>query len=141
VSLEERILVLTPTGRDSELVASSLRQVGITAHVCDGWATLEREIQRGAAAILMSDEALDPQSAHRLQRLLQDQPAWSDLPIMMLIGRSADSQAIRAAAQSIGNVTLLEYPRHRRPLLSPSPIPTESNSSESTPELRGWYAQ
>jgi signal transduction histidine kinase len=115
---EERILVLTPTGRDSELIASSLRQANLASHVCDGWGTLEREIRTGAAAILISEEALDPAGARRLQQLLEEQPTWSDLPIMLLIGRSADSHAIHAAARAIGNVTLLERPMRVAALLS-----------------------
>jgi signal transduction histidine kinase len=118
MSLEERILILTPTGRDAELVATSLRQADLSAHVCSDWNSLEREITRGAAAILISEEALDPLGARRLQLLLQAQPAWSDLPIMLLIGRSADSQAIHAAARAIGNVTLLERPMRVAALLS-----------------------
>jgi signal transduction histidine kinase len=66
----------------------------------------------------MSEEALDPQGAHRLQQLLQAQPPWSDLPIMLLIGRRADSGAIGAAARTIGNVTLLERPMRVAALLS-----------------------
>jgi signal transduction histidine kinase len=117
---EERILVYTPTGRDSELVAASLRQAHLASHVCDGWATLEREIGRGAAAILISEEALDPVGARRLQELLQEQPPWSDLPIMLLIGRSADMHGMHTAARAIGNVTLLERPMRVAALLSAS---------------------
>jgi signal transduction histidine kinase len=118
VSLEERILVLTPTGRDSELVATSLRQANLDACVCDGWVTLEGQIGRGAAAILVSEEALDPAGARRLQNLLREQPVWSDLPIMLLIGRGADSQGLHVAARAIGNVTLLERPMRVAALLS-----------------------
>ena len=118
MNLEERILILTPTGRDSELVAASLRQAELTSMVCDGWSTLEREVSRGAAAILISEEALHTEGARRLRGLLQEQPAWSDLPVMLLIGRSADSHAIHAAARAIGNVTLLERPMRVAALLS-----------------------
>jgi signal transduction histidine kinase len=118
VNPEERILVFTPTGRDAELVASSLRQAGLDARICDGWMTLEREVAVGVAAILISEEALDPTGAARLERLMQNQPAWSDLPIMLLIGHSADSQAIHAATRAIGNVTLLERPMRVAALLS-----------------------
>ena len=118
MNLEERILILTPTGRDSELVASSLRQANLATRICNSWLELEHEIHAGAAAILLSEEALDPAGARRLQELLQAQPAWSDLPIMLLIGRSADLQGLHAAARAIGNVTLLERPMRVAALLS-----------------------
>jgi signal transduction histidine kinase/CheY-like chemotaxis protein len=120
MNLEERILVHTPTGRDALLIAASLRQARLVAQVCADWPTLEREIAKGAAAILISEEALDPVGARRLQLMLEDQPAWSDLPIMLLIGRSADSQGLHAAARAIGNVTLLERPMRVAALLSAS---------------------
>jgi signal transduction histidine kinase len=118
MNLEDRVLVLTPTGRDPELVAASLRQAGIPAQVCDGWSTLEREIRAGAAAILISEEALDAAGARHLREVLQEQPVWSDLPIMLLIGHGSDSQGIHAAARAIGNVTLLERPMRVAALLS-----------------------
>jgi len=90
---EDRILVLTPTGRDAELVASALRQARLAYHVCDGWAAIEHEAAGGAAAILVSEEALNIDGARRLRHLLQRQPAWSDLPVMLLVARSADASA------------------------------------------------
>lgn len=118
MNLEERILVLTPTGRDAELVTATLRQANLDSQVCEDWAALEREIQAGAAAILISEEALHPAGARRLHQLLEEQPAWSDLPTMLLIGRSADTAAMHTAARAIGNVTLLERPMRVAALLS-----------------------
>jgi signal transduction histidine kinase/ActR/RegA family two-component response regulator len=118
MSLEDRILVLTPTGRDAELIAASLQRAGVCAQVCDSWSNLEAEYNLGAAAILTSDEALEADGARHLHALLQDQPAWSDLPVMLLVGRSGDSATLRAKAQAIGNVTLLERPMRVAALLS-----------------------
>ena len=115
---EDRILVLTPTGRDAELVASALRQARLAYHVCDGWAAIEHEAAGGAAAILVSEEALNIDGARRLRHLLQRQPAWSDLPVMLLVARSADASALHAAARAIGNVTLLDRPMRVAALLS-----------------------
>jgi signal transduction histidine kinase len=115
---EERILVLTPTGRDAELVASTFRQAHLTCQVCDGWSMLEREILAGAGGILISEDAMDPSGARRLRQLLDKQPTWSDLPVMLMMGRSADSSAVHAAARAIGNVTLLERPMRVAALVS-----------------------
>jgi len=118
MNVEERILILTPTGRDSELIAGSLRRANVSCRTCHSWAELEREYRIGAAAILVSEEALDSAGARRLQELLQEQPAWSDLPVMLLIGRRTESALMHAAAQTIGNVTLLERPMRVAALLS-----------------------
>jgi signal transduction histidine kinase/ActR/RegA family two-component response regulator len=118
MNVEERILVLTPTGRDSELISASLQRANVNCRTCHSWAELEREYRIGAAAILVSEEALDSAGARRLQELLQEQPAWSDLPVMLLIGRRTESALMHAAAQTIGNVTLLERPMRVAALLS-----------------------
>jgi signal transduction histidine kinase/ActR/RegA family two-component response regulator len=115
---EERILVLTPTGRDSALVSDALASAKVSAQVCGSWAMLENEYLLGAAAILVSEEALDVAGARRLRDLLAQQPSWSDLPVMLLIGRSTDAAAVRATARVLGNVTLLERPMRVAALLS-----------------------
>jgi signal transduction histidine kinase/ActR/RegA family two-component response regulator len=115
---EERILVFCPTGRDSALIAANLRRAEIPVFICDSWQTLEQQYRGGAAAILLSEEALDHQGTSLLRSVLQDQPAWSDIPLMLLLGRNGDTDAMHAAAQSIGNVTLLERPMRIAALLS-----------------------
>jgi signal transduction histidine kinase/ActR/RegA family two-component response regulator len=115
---EERILILTPTGRDSALVTASFRQAGIASKVCASWQILEPDLAVGAAAILLSEEALDAEGARHLRELLEQQPAWSDLPVLLLIGRGTDSATLHVAARSMGNVTLLERPMRVASLLS-----------------------
>jgi signal transduction histidine kinase/CheY-like chemotaxis protein len=107
---EQRILILTPTGRDSTLLSETLNRAHVDNLVCESWTALECHYRVGAAAILISEEALDAHGAHRLHDLLLEQPAWSDLPVMLLVGRNSDTSAMLAAAQEIGNVTLLERP-------------------------------
>jgi two-component system, sensor histidine kinase len=115
---DERILILTPTGRDASLVSDALRAARIDSKVCESWPRLESEYLTGAAAILVSEEALDMTGARRLHDLLAQQPSWSDLPVLVMIGRNTDTAAMRATAQIIGNVTLLERPMRVAALLS-----------------------
>jgi two-component system, sensor histidine kinase len=117
-NLEERILILAPTGRDSVMLKGALNRAGFTTLACDSWAALEREYRAGTAAMLISEEALSSSGAHRLHDLLLEQPAWSDLSVMLLVSRSGDSSAMHGAAQEIGNVTLLERPMRIAALLS-----------------------
>ncbi|HET9863884.1 MAG TPA: hybrid sensor histidine kinase/response regulator [Steroidobacteraceae bacterium] len=118
MNAEERILVFCPTGRDSALIAANLQRAEIPALVCGTWSALEEEYRGGAAAILVSEEALEHHGADLLRDLLQNQPAWSDLPVLLLLGRNGDTEAMHAIAQSIGNVTLLERPMRIASLLS-----------------------
>jgi signal transduction histidine kinase/CheY-like chemotaxis protein len=118
VNPEQRILVLAPSGRDADLIGSHLRLARVESKTCDSWAAIEQEYQLGAAAILVSEEALDSWAARRLHALLQGQPAWSDLPVLLLIGRHTHAAAIHAATQSIGNVSILERPMRVAALLN-----------------------
>jgi signal transduction histidine kinase/ActR/RegA family two-component response regulator len=118
VNREQRILVLAPSGRDADLIGSYLGRIGVESMTCQSWPQLEEEYHRGAAAILVSEEALDSWAARRLHALLQAQPAWSDLPVLLLIGRNTDSAAIHAATRAIGNVAILERPMRIAALLS-----------------------
>jgi two-component system, sensor histidine kinase len=118
VEPENRVLVFTPMGRDSALIGSMLAQAKVDALTCDSWECLVEELGRGASAVLLSEEALEPRRASQLHELLENQPAWSDLPIMLLIARSSDVAAMHRASRSLGNVTLLERPMRIAALLS-----------------------
>ncbi|HUQ09218.1 MAG TPA: ATP-binding protein [Steroidobacteraceae bacterium] len=118
MDLEERILIFTPTGRDAALVSRALASARVDAKVCESWTALESEYLVGAAAILLSEEALDAAGARRLHDFLSQQPSWSDLPVMLLIGQGSDTATMRAMSRTIGNVTLLERPMRVAALLS-----------------------
>ena len=93
--LERRLLILAPTGRDAELTRSVLAENGMRSNVCDDLPGLVQEMGRGAAAVLVSEEAIA--SEVHLQYLadpLLRQPTWSDLPILMLSGYAEDQYAV-----------------------------------------------
>ena len=70
---------------------------------------MERELGRGAAAVLVAEEAIAEDNG-RLATLLARQPAWSDLPVLLLTLAGADSPIAARALETLGNVTLLERP-------------------------------
>jgi signal transduction histidine kinase/ActR/RegA family two-component response regulator len=116
---ERRLLLLTPTGRDAVLSRAVLAEAGIESAPCDDWAQLHRELETGAAALLVSEEAMltDGEGAAFAQ-FLEAQPPWSDFPVLLLTVRGADSPAVRHASQTLGNVTLLERPIRMGALVS-----------------------
>ena len=71
--------------------------------VCD-------RLEAGAAALLLAEEAVEVDREHRLDIWLQDQPPWSDLPVLVLARPGADSAAVARAMDRLGNVTVLERP-------------------------------
>jgi PAS domain S-box-containing protein len=111
VQLERRVLILAPIGRDAHLAREILAENGVRALACRDLENLVDEIEEGAGAVLISEEALrTPTELHYLGDRLSRQPTWSDLPVLLLASPGADSGAVRQAVRSLGNVTLLERP-------------------------------
>ena len=69
---DDRVLVLMPTARDGERTKAALEGAGLAAEVCADVAALCREIAAGAAAALLTEEALVGGIA--LQEALRSQP-------------------------------------------------------------------
>src|SRR5690242_1750413 len=92
-SNDERVLVLAPTGRDASLTCALLAKAEIAAQPVPDIASLCREIDRGAAAVMIAEEVLRPQAISRLAAVLGDQEPWSDLPVILFSGDGATIQA------------------------------------------------
>jgi signal transduction histidine kinase len=116
---DERILVLAPLGRDGPLTYELLRRAGIEALCCPDMDALCREAVAGAAALLVSEEALDRHGTAKLLELIAAQEPWSDLPVILFT--TSSSPARRPTIEGLapfGNVTLLERPLQPVTMLS-----------------------
>ncbi|HKY92015.1 MAG TPA: ATP-binding protein, partial [Nevskiaceae bacterium] len=114
----ERLLIFTPIGKDSELVARLLLQDGVECKTCGSVEELLRECQAGAAAALIAEEGMVDSGIDRFDAWCRAQPAWSDLPLLVLTRPGADSDDVRQIVARLGNVTLLERPARFATLLS-----------------------
>ena len=74
----ERVLVRAPTGRDAALVSRVLQEEGLRCTVCEGEEDFSRELDRGAGAVIVGQEALDEAAIARIVSRLETQPLWSD---------------------------------------------------------------
>src|SRR5690606_31963845 len=115
---DARVLVLPLTARDGSTARNLLESVGTPVEVCRTFKSFLEEVRIGAAAALLPEEGLADGAAERLAALLREQPAWSELPVLLLTAQGADSAIARAAVQTLGNVTLLERPLRMTTLLS-----------------------
>jgi signal transduction histidine kinase len=115
---EKRVLSLNPTGRDAELARAVLGRAGVQCTVCADMRGLSRELEAGAAALLIAEEAIDDSGARLLQDALSRQPPWSDLPLLVLARPGADSASVAQAMDCLGNVTVLERPTRVAALVS-----------------------
>lgn len=79
------------------------------------------EIGRGAGAAIVCEEALTVPAIARLRMAIDDQPAWSDFPLILLTvgGRvTLESERLRQLRQPLGNIFLLERPIRPETLLT-----------------------
>jgi signal transduction histidine kinase/ActR/RegA family two-component response regulator len=125
MTVEFRVLVHAPRGRDSSVVQSVLGANGLTSHVCQSRPELLRQMEQGAAAAIVTEEVLtdevqDQQLDGALDQWLQQQPPWSDFPFIVLATKQAPRRSIQALAMlhRLGNVILLERPLDAQTLAS-----------------------
>lgn len=89
-----RVLILAPVGRDAELMCLHLMNARIECEACRDVDHLCEELRAGAGALLFTEEALTPDAMTRLARVLEEQPPWSDIPVLVLTGiPSVDARA------------------------------------------------
>ena len=108
--LHERVLVLAPTPKDAALTCTVLDHSGIRCVPCNTLAKVCEEIERGAGAAILTEESLAPDVVQPLVDVLSNEPAWSELPLLVLTAGGADSPVALHAMNTLGNVTLLERP-------------------------------
>nr|WP_189656337.1 MULTISPECIES: response regulator [Pseudomonas] len=117
--LSERALILAPLGRDSQIALMILNEAGFAGLICRHLGHLCEELESGAGLLVISSEALVGPDLETLFLQIEQQPAWSDLPIVLLTHHGGPEQnpAARIGMQ-LGNVTFLERPFHPVTLIS-----------------------
>jgi signal transduction histidine kinase len=115
---ELRILVLARVGRDAELLSAALERHGFPSTVLSSVDDISRETTQGAAAAIVTEESLNG-SGETWVRSFQAQPAWSDLPLIVLTSAGRTSLVAKSPLyRDYGNITLLERPLRSESLLS-----------------------
>jgi signal transduction histidine kinase/ActR/RegA family two-component response regulator len=93
----------------------------------------------GAGAVLLAEEAIPDATRHHLAALIAAQPPWSDLPVLVMTRKGADSRVVAEAICSLGNVTLLERPTRVSMLLSA--VRTALRARQRQYQIRSHLAQ
>jgi FixJ family two-component response regulator len=119
--LDERILVAAPLGRDAAVTTAFMTRSGLQALAFDDVDALAAAIAAGVGVILLTEEVLIPTVPISLVEALRAQPAWSDVPVIVLTSADRVAEPSSRALQafdSLGNTTLLERPVRMMTLLS-----------------------
>src|SRR5689334_2005848 len=119
-ALSERVLILAPIGRDGPLAAAALHDGGFGCHVCHDIEELCAEIEHGAGAAMLTEEALNRHAVGCLREVLTRQSRWSDFPLIVFTSHPFAEAATHSsdAFTDLANVTLLERPVRVRTMIS-----------------------
>ena len=118
---DRRTIIVAPTGKDGRLVAGLLERLTIPCHIAASIPEACALIREGAGAAIISEEAFLDGSMSELLEVLDQQPSWSDFPLILLTisGRvTVESERLREMRRPLGNLFLLERPIRPETLLS-----------------------
>jgi signal transduction histidine kinase len=108
----DRVLVLTPIGRDGEMVCQRLQAEGYACEICPDVVSLLAGLAEASVAIV-AQEALNQAGGEALLAALDAQEPWSDVPILLLTfalsKRAPHANAVVALFER-ANVMLLQRP-------------------------------
>ncbi|WP_448120297.1 ATP-binding protein [Pseudomonas veronii] len=117
--VSERAIVLAPMGRDGALALMMLNEAGYNGVIATGLTALCNALEEGAGLLIIAAEALRGVDLEPLLEYLHQQPAWSDLPIVLMTHHGgAEQNGSSHLSRLLGNVTFLERPFHPVTLIS-----------------------
>lgn len=109
---DSRILLLTLARQDGLAIMRAMGDAGIETQLCIA-GSLSQEVRAGVGAIVLAEEAMSEPLVRKLVTLIEEQPIWSDIPLVVLTTSKRDAsehwRTIRNAP-SIRNATFLERP-------------------------------
>ncbi len=116
-----RFVVAAPFGRDGELICTLLKNSGFACEVVKTMAEVEQIAHSLIFGLILTDEALTGEGVVALRRIMDAQPDWSDLPIMLLTSGPNEPQYAALATQirlEFRSLILLDRPVRKELLLS-----------------------
>ena len=117
--VSERAIILAPLGRDGSLALAMLNEAGYTGMIASNLTMLCDALEEGAGLLVIAAEALRGVDLEPLLEHLHHQPAWSDLPIVLMTHHGGSEQNGSSHLSGLlGNVTFLERPFHPITLIS-----------------------
>ncbi|WP_340314509.1 PAS domain-containing hybrid sensor histidine kinase/response regulator [Rhizorhabdus argentea] len=138
-----KVLIAAPFGRDAESVCQLLKREGYDATACRNLSEIAALLDDHVGAVVLTEEAIGVD--HRpLRTALAAQPAWSDVPFVVLAARRMGplppgQAAVLRISEVIDNFTVLERPLSSLSLLSA--VSSALRSRQKQFEMRDHLAQ
>lgn len=115
---DERVLLVAPTRRDAEVTCSLLRKADVLCESYDTLLELADQMKHGVGALMLTDRALFDHDNEAILQVLDHQPSWSDVPVVLLTqGQQSSIKAMEMLPRLL-NVTLLDRPTSMRSMIS-----------------------
>ena len=118
VDVESRILLLVPTAKDGEVTSKLLEKYDIPSFVCKTMQEICDELKKGAATLILTQEAVFADRKGSLREALLSQEAWSDIPVIVLTIPGPDTSGTFAQLEDVGHMTLIKRPVQLHNLIS-----------------------
>lgn len=117
---ELRVLMLPATRRDGQVAVDVLRRAGLACESMADAAGMAAALDRPAGALVIADTALASADFGRVLQAIAAQPAWSDVPVVLMsrVGEVSGSERIAAVMSQLTNVTVIDRPTSVRTLVS-----------------------
>ncbi len=108
------VAIVAPHGRDANVAKDLLVAADLPCVVLQSLADLCQLLSEGVGSVLITEEVLQGPDLATLQARLSEQPAWSDLPFIVLTngGRATRTAAELDRIDALGNALLLSRPLH-----------------------------
>jgi hypothetical protein len=116
-----RALILAPRGRDAAVAQSLIELAGVRSEPRRDLRELVEALGDDVAFVLMTEEAIRSADLKPLSLWLAGQPAWSDLPFVLVTDHGGGPERNPIAGrwlEALGNVSFVERPFHPTTLLS-----------------------
>jgi len=116
-----RFVVAAPVGRDGELICALLNHCGFACESVKTMADVEKIRNSLLMGLILTDEALTGEGVDALRRIMDAQPDWSDLPVMLLTSGPNEPRYAAIATQiriEFRSLILLDRPVRKELLLS-----------------------
>ena len=114
----ECVVLVTPTRRDAKVTLDLLASQRIEAEIASDLDRAEELIRSGAGTLVVTDPVLMDPDSTRVWQAIDQQPEWSNLPVIALCAQSNQSPAVALILGRLRNVTVLDRPTSTRTVIS-----------------------
>jgi PAS domain S-box-containing protein len=114
-------LILAPHGRDAEIASSLIQQAEVENRICRNLPDLVAALGDDTGFVLMTEDAIRNTDLKPLVQWIGDQPAWSDLPFVLITDHGGGLERNPVASRwldALSNVSFIERPFHPTTLAS-----------------------